>query len=159
MDPTIIEVSAFLPSEYYPFIRPGETPMRVRVYDIELNEQVVSYKSPTINQKLRTFEIKCVLKNPPEGVVPGAMAEIEVLLARHKGLGVPKVSLQKRGGRTIVFLVENDVARTVEVETGLESDGWIEIKGESLGENAAVVTMGQFLLDEGTHVTVRKEGP
>ncbi|MBW1901572.1 MAG: efflux RND transporter periplasmic adaptor subunit [Deltaproteobacteria bacterium] len=156
VDPSVIEVSAFLPAEYYPLIRQDETPMRIRVYGIELDEQVISYKSPTIHQKLRTFEIKCVVEAPPEGVVPGAMAEIEVLLAQRQGLGVPTVSLQQRGGRTVVFLVEKDVARMVEVETGFESDGWIELKGESLREKATVVTMGQFLLEEGTRVTVQK---
>jgi hypothetical protein len=44
----------------------------------------------------------------------------------------------------------------VQVETGLESDRWIEIKGEGLGESSAVVSMGQFLLEEGTQVTVQK---
>jgi len=158
VDPSVIEVSAFLPAEYYPLIRQDETPMRIRVYGIELDEQVISYKSPTIHKKLRTFEIKCVVEAPPEGVVPGAMAEIEVLLAQRQGLGVPTVSLQQRGGRTVVFLVEKDVARMVEVETGFESDGWIELKGESLREKATVVTMGQFLLEEGTRVTVQKGG-
>ncbi len=158
VDPSVIEVSAFLPAEYYPLIRQDETPMRIRVYGIELDEQVISYKSPTIHQKLRTFKIKCVVEAPPEGVVPGAMAEIEVLLAQRQGLGVPTVSLQQRGGRTVVFLVEKDVARMVEVETGFESDGWIELKGESLREKATVVTMGQFLLEEGTRVTVQKGG-
>ncbi|MBU1056461.1 MAG: efflux RND transporter periplasmic adaptor subunit [Proteobacteria bacterium] len=157
VDPAVIEVSAFLPSEYYPVVLPGKTPMRIRVYGIELNNQIISYKSPTIHEKMRTFEIKCVIKNPPENVVPGAMAEIEVLLAQRKGLGVPKASLQQRGGRTIIFLVEKDVARMVEVETGLESDGWIELKGNNLHEKTFVVSMGQFLLEEGTRVTVQKE--
>ena len=96
VDPSVIEVSAFLPAEYYPLIRPAETPMRIRVYGIELDKQVISYKSPTIHHKLRTFEIKCALEAPPEGVVPGAMAEIEVLLTQRKGLGVPKISLQQK---------------------------------------------------------------
>ena len=156
VDPTVIEVSAFLPSEYYPLIRSGETPMRVRVYGIGLEEQVVSYKSPTIHQKLRTFEIKCIISDPPEGVVPGAMAHIEVLLEQRNGLGVPLVSLQQRADRTVVFSVDRDIAHMVEVETGLETDGWVEIKGETLEENKPIVTMGHFILEEGAAVVIRE---
>jgi RND family efflux transporter MFP subunit len=156
VDTTVIEVSAFLPSEYYPLIRPGETPMRVRVYGIGLEEQVVSYKSPTIHQKLRTCEIKCTISDPPEGVVPGAMAHIEVLLEQRKGLGVPLVSLQKRADRTVVFSVDRDIAHMVEVETGLETDGWVEIKGGTLEENKPIVTMGHFILEEGKAVAIRE---
>lgn len=156
VDPTVIEVSAFLPSEYYPLIRPGETPMRVRVYGIGLKEQAVFYKSPTIHQKLRTFEIKCIVSDPPEGVVPGAMAHIEVLLEQRNGLGVPLVSLQQRADRTVIFSVDRDIAHMVEVETGLETDGWIEIKGGTLEENKPIVTMGHFILEEGKAVVIRE---
>jgi multidrug efflux pump subunit AcrA (membrane-fusion protein) len=84
------------------------------------------------------------------------MAEIEVFLERHKGLGVPNVAIQERAGRTVVFLVEDDVAHMVEVKTGIETDGWTEVTGLTLKENDPVVTMGQFLLEENTKVIVQK---
>jgi multidrug efflux pump subunit AcrA (membrane-fusion protein) len=155
-DPSVIEVSAFLPAKYYSLVLPGKTKVRIRVYEVDMDEQVISYKSPTADSKLRTLEIKCLLKNPPEGVFPGAMAEIEVLLQQHKGLGVPLISLQKRGDRTVVFSVDRDTAHMMEVETGLETDGWIEIKAGALEENKPVVTMGHFILEEGTAVVIRE---
>jgi RND family efflux transporter MFP subunit len=156
VDPSVIEVSVFLPAEYYTLVRSGGTKMRIQVYGMVLEEQVVSYKSPTIHQKLRTFEIKCIISDPPEGVVPGAMAHIEVLLEQRKGLGVPLVSLQQRADRTVVFSVDRDIAHMVEVETGLETDGWIEIKGGTLEENKPIVTMGHFILEEGKAVAIRE---
>jgi len=115
------------------------------------------YKSPTIEPTLRTFEIKCEISAPQEGVVPGAMADIHVLLETRTGLGVPTAAVVTRDNKKNVFVVENDTAKKVEVETGLESDGWTEIRA-GLTENTPVITMGQHLVDDGTPVIRQKEG-
>jgi len=155
-DPKVIEVSAFLPAQYYARVHVDDTPVRVRVYGIDAGELALAYKSPTIHPKLRTFEVKCVLTNPPDGVVPGAMAQIEVVLEQHTAVGVPSAALQFRGGRPVVFVVENDVAREVAVETGIETGGWTELRPGPVSPGTPVVTMGQYLLDDGTSVAVRE---
>lgn len=164
-DNSEIEVSAFLPSQHYDRVQVGETSARIRVCGAELEERPIGYKSPTINPMLRTFEIKCTLRPPPPGAptnpggveaVPGALAEIEVLLEQRTGLGIPAKAVQRRGGRKVVFIVENDIARMVAVETGLETEGWIELRGAPFAEGTAVATMGQFLLKDGTPVTVQR---
>jgi len=154
---SMIEVSAFLPAQYYHQVIPGKTNMRVTVYSLDLGKQVITYKSPTINQKLRTFEIKCRLGNPPDRVVPGAMAEIEVVLQQRKSLGIPSTAVQIRGGRSVVFVLRGETAHMVEVKTGIQTDGWLEVMEGDLTEKKPVVTMGQFLLNEGTKVRIQKE--
>jgi len=158
-DTSVVEVSAFLPAQYYGRVIPGKTSMRMKVNGLNLPEQILSYKSPTIQPKLRTFEIKSVLDNPPEQAIPGALAEIEIILEQHSGLGIPSEAVQPRHGRTVVFTVKNDTAHMLEVKTGLENDNWLELLRDSrISENLPVVTMGQSSLDEGTPVTViRKE--
>ncbi len=154
---SMIEVSAFLPAQYYHQVIPGKTNMRITVYGLDLGKQVITYKSPTINQKLRTFEIKCRLGNPPDRVVPGAMAEIEVVLQQRKSLGIPSTAVQVRGGRSVVFVLRGETAHMVEVKTGIQTDGWLEVMGGDLIEKKPVITMGQFLLNEGTKVRIQKE--
>lgn len=156
-DPSVLEVSFFLPAQSYPRVHEGKTRVRVQVYGIAVGERVVSYKSPTIHPKLRTFEVKCLIPDPPENVVPGAMADVEVVLAQRTGLGAPTDAIRLRGDRPVVFVVEEDTARMVEVEPGLETAGWVEVRGDGLAEGTAVVTMGQFLLKDGSPVTVQKE--
>ena len=157
-DLSIVEASAFLPDHYYPQVRVGQTHARIAAYGIDAGEHVVTYKSPTIQPKLRTFEVKCTFSDPPEGVVPGAMAEIAVLLEQCEGLGVPKQAVLQRAGRPVVFVVENDRATMVAIETGLESDGWVQLTGAGVSEGVRVVTMGQYLLDDGDPVSVQEEG-
>jgi len=157
-DTTIVEAAAFLPAQYYTVIVPGQTLVRIQVGDIEVGQHVVTYKSPTIHSKLRTFEVKCLLRNPPDGVTPGAMAQISVILESRKGLGVLSEALQQRGGHNIVFVVKDNISHQVIVQPGIEMDGWTEIREGDVNEQTAVVTMGQYMIEEGTRVAVQKEG-
>lgn len=155
-DPSVIEVSAFLPAQYYARVVPGTTRIRIRVYGVDAGEHVITYASPTVDPMLRTFEVRCVIADPPSGVVPGAMAEVDVLVRQREGLGVPANAVQVRGERPIVFVAENDTARLVEVTKGIECDGWVECEGASLSEGAQVVTVGQSLLNDGSPIAVQQ---
>jgi len=155
-DTSVVEVSAYLPAQYYSKIIPGQTGMNIEVSGIDIGQQIVSYKSPTINPKLRTFEVKSILKKPSQGVVPGAIAQIEVVLESRKGLGVPAAAIQKRNEQSVIFVIKNDTAHMVSVKTGFENDGWIEIVDSDLVENTPVVSMGQSMIEEGTLVSVQK---
>ena len=156
-DTNLVEVSAFLPAAIYPTVVVDQTPMRVTVAGINLGDRIISYKSPTIEPRLRTFEVKCVLEDPPEGVAPGAMADVTVILVSRDGLGVPAVSVIQRGGRYVVFVIEGNIARQREVRPGLENDGWIELLDGDVTESMQVVSMGQDMLDDGVAVSVQKE--
>ena len=156
-DTSVVEVAAFLPAQHYGEVVPGQTAMRVTVSGIDLGRQIITYKSPTIHPTLRTFEVKCVLKDPPAGVAPGAMAQIVVVLETRRGLGVPSACLQSRGGNSVVFVVRDGAARQEVVTTGIEADGWIEILQGQVKENEPVVTLGQTMLDQGTAVQVQQE--
>jgi len=156
-DTSVVEVAAFLPAQHYGAIVLGQTAMRIDVSGIDIGRHVITYKSPTIQPKLRSFEIKCILNDPPAGVAPGAMAQLVVVLESRQGIGVPSAALQQRGGRSVVFVVENDTARQVPVTTGIESADWTEIVDSELAAGAAVVTMGQYMVQAGTLVTVQKE--
>jgi RND family efflux transporter MFP subunit len=157
-DANLVEVSAFLPADAYPVIKAGQTKMRIQVSGIDLGLRTISYRSPSINAKLRTFEVKCLLKNPPDGIAPGAMAMITVVLDSREGLGIPSVAIQQRSGQNVVFAVKDDIAHQVTVESGIEMDGWTEISGGQVNEETAVVTLGQYMIEEGTRVVVQKEG-
>jgi multidrug efflux pump subunit AcrA (membrane-fusion protein) len=130
--------------------------MRVMVHGVDVGARVASYKSPTIDPQLRTFEVKCTITEPPPGVVPGAMADIALLLEEREGLGVPREALQERGGGTVLFVIEDETARMRPVQAGLETGDWVEVHASGLAPGTPVVTMGQFLLNDGTLVAVQR---
>jgi len=156
-DLATLEVSVFLPEQYYARIEPGRTTMRIRVGDVDLPPRPVEYKSPTVHPRLRTFEVKGQITDPPAGVVPGCLAEVTIRIESRSGVGVPVGSIETRGGQSVVFTVAGDRARRLPVVTGLETDGWREIV-QGIEPGTPVVTMGQFLIEDGVPVVeVRQE--
>ncbi len=151
-----LEVAVFLPEEYYAQVIPGKTKIRVKVGRLDLGDRPVSYKSATVNNKLRTFEVKGLIESPPAGVVPGCLAEATIVIDRRQGIGVPSGAVQVRGNREAVFTVENGTTRVIPVKTGRDTEGWREIT-EGLAPGTPVVSLGQFLVEDGTPITVVKE--
>ena len=156
-DLSLLEVSVFLPEEHYAEVIPGQTTMRVRVGDVDLGDRPVSYKSPTVHPKLRTFEVEGLVESPPKGVVPGCLAEVTIVAHRREGVGVPAGAVQTRGDRSVLFTVEGNAAKMIPVKTGRDMEGWLEIL-DGVAPGTPVVSMGQTLVDEGTPVSVVEEG-
>jgi RND family efflux transporter MFP subunit len=153
-DPSALEVSAYLPEQYYAQVVPGQTTMRITCSGAELGGRPVEFKSPTVHTKLRTFEVKGLIEAPPAGVVPGCLAEVTVVLDSGEGLGVPSVAIGRRGGHTVVFVIDQQHARMVQIKTGRRLDGWTEVTADGLTEETPVITMGQHLVEEGTSVVL-----
>lgn len=155
-DMGVLEASAYLPAEHFEKVRENETEVRVSAYGKDLGTAKVTYKSPSINPKLRAFEIRCALGPLAGGVSTGAIADLSVVFARRDGLAAPSSALVKRGGGTLLFTVEGDVARAHEVAAGLANGGWTEIQSAGgLAAGIPVVTMGQSLVEDGGKVQIQ----
>jgi len=153
-DLNALEVAGFLPEEYFHEILPGTTSVRIRVGALELSPQKITYKGPTVDRQLRTFEIKVLLENPPEGITPGRIAHLEVLLENRTALGVPREALVTKRSGPVLFAAEGTRAREIPVIPGLETEGWVEIRESSgkfpLEEGTPIIIQGQLLMEEGT---------
>lgn len=152
-DLSVVEAAAFLPAQYYPDVVPGETTFRLGVGGREAGTYAVTYRSPTINTTLRTFEIKGRVEAADGLAVPGQMADLTIVFETRSGLGVPSASILTRNGKPTVFVVQDGKAFAREVQTGLQNDGWTEIlSGLAAGET--IVIEGQTQLRDGTPVEV-----
>ena len=156
-DPTLLEVSVFVPEQYYPRVSVGKTMAHLAVGDEDAGADRVSYKRPTIQPELRTFEVKCLIEDPPDYVVPGALAETAIVFTERDALGVPSEAIQVRHNKQVVFTIREATAHRVPIETGLETGGWTEVTGGAVEAGMAIAAMGLFLLEEGTAVTVLEE--
>jgi RND family efflux transporter MFP subunit len=155
-DGSLVEISVFVPSEYYDRVEEGKTKLRVRVGQTILQDLAVTYKSPTVEPRLRTFQVKALVKSPPPEVVPGALAQVEVILQTRTGVGVPAQAVVQRSGADVVFTVQEGRARALPVQLGLEMDGWREILS-GVDENTPIVSMGQSMLDDGARVRLLEQ--
>jgi multidrug efflux pump subunit AcrA (membrane-fusion protein) len=135
----------------------NKTTMKITVGSVEAGELPVTYKSPVIDSRLRNFEIKSLIKNPPEGVTSGDIARIKVVLQTHSGIGIPREAALRKLDSTKIFVIQQGIAKMIAVETGLENDGRIEIISKDLKTGMAVIIMGQDRLSDNASVTILRE--
>ncbi|MBT3294622.1 MAG: efflux RND transporter periplasmic adaptor subunit [Verrucomicrobia bacterium] len=152
-DPSVLRVSVFAPAKVYGEVIPGTTVARIKVGNTDLGERPVSYCSPTVDQTLRTFEIRARIDNPPAGVVAGGQADVRIVLAKRQGNGVPADALLSRGGKTVAFFLNDAKAHQAEVQTGIRTEGFLEIVAGIAGD-ATVIVEGQQYVNDGDHVVV-----
>lgn len=152
-DLSVVEAAAYLPAQYYPDVVSGTTTFRLGIGGREAGAHAVTYRSPTIDPTLRTFEIKGQVAAADGLAVPGQMADLTIVFETRAGLGVPSAAVLVRGGKPAVFVARNGQAFLREVQTGFQNDGWTEIlSGLETGET--VVVEGQTQLRDGLPVEI-----
>lgn len=152
-DLAVVEAAAYLPAQYYPEVVPGQTTFRLGIDGREAGAHTVTYRSPTIDPTLRTFEIKGKVAAADGLAVPGQMADLTIVFETRAGLGVPSAAILDRAGKSVVFVAQDGRAVAREVQTGLQNDGWTEILS-GLEAGATVVVEGQTQLRDGLPVEV-----
>ena len=106
----------------------------------------VAYVYPSLQADRRTARVRLVLANP-EGVLrPDMFATVLLRTSLGARLTVPESAVLRAGDRSFVFLDLGDGRlRPQRVETGIESDGRVEITA-GLEAGQPVVVAGTFLV-------------
>lgn len=147
-DPQRLEVRAYLPEQLSGRLVPGQTQLELHDGAEPLATVLLDHLAPTIDRQLRTIEIRARLDDPPAALRPGGTARLRVLLAERRGLALPLDAVVQRRDQQLVFVVAQGRARAVPVQTGLRSEGWIEILA-GLAGGEQVVVAGQDMLEDG----------
>jgi multidrug efflux pump subunit AcrA (membrane-fusion protein) len=107
-----------------------------------------------IDLSTRTFLIKVGVDNSDESIKAGTFCVGVVELPPLKSaLAVPSVVLRQEGGRSLVWVSDEGVARKIIVETEQRADGYVQILS-GLSGNEEVVTEGAGALLDGDQLRV-----
>ena len=171
-DVSSLYVDFFLPEQSVPLLKLGQ---RVRfvvaAYPNESFEGEINAINPKVDNSTRNVQIRALLSNPDNKLLPGMFANLEVLLPNETvRVVVPETAITYTlyGNSVYVVGVKKDeqgqdvkddkgqpflqVERRF-IETGERRDGQVVIlKGLQKGEQ--VVTAGQLKLDNGAHVAI-----
>ncbi len=123
-----------------------EVDMRFSAYPEKVFKGKVAAISPVINPEDKTCAVHIVVGNPQEEIKPGMHAEVEIAADVYKDrLLVPQEAVLVRGGRKLVFVVEEGLAKWRYIEVGLENEQYAEVlDGVKAGEK--VIVEGHFTL-------------
>ena len=138
-------------------MQPGrEANIRFSAYPGKVFTGRIQAVSPVVDPGDRTCAVHVAMDNAAGDLKPGMHAEVEVVAEIYEGrLLVPQEAVLVRGGRKLVFVVENGVAKWRYIETGLENERYVEIlKGVSEGE--PVIVDGHLTLAHDARVTIAR---
>ncbi len=152
-DPKKLRASCLISAVYFEAVKPGETPVAVSFGGQKL-EAKADWCSPVIDPLSRTFTMRAYL---PEGtpLLDGMLVDVDIRLAERNGVGVPRDAVVlKKGGKSMVFAVQDGKAQEIEVETGIASDGFMEILNPAAIEGKDIIVSGQYFVNDGSDVAV-----
>jgi RND family efflux transporter MFP subunit len=139
-----------------------EVNLRFSAYPGKVFKGTVEAVSPIVNAEDKTCAVHIALGNPAEEIKPGMHAEVEIAAEIYKDrLLVPQEAILVRGGRKLVFVVENGLAKWRYVKIGLENEDYAEILAgerpeEMVNEGDLVITEGHFTLAHDASVTIKE---
>ncbi|WP_435017633.1 efflux RND transporter periplasmic adaptor subunit [Tundrisphaera sp. TA3] len=116
--------------------------------------------SPAVESASRTFQVEAAVPNDAGLLRAGGFAKARIVTDSHaRATIVPLDAVIRFAGVTKLFIADaKGEAHALEVETGQEGPGWVEVL-TALPEGARVIMTGQARLAEGTPVVVRGTEP
>ncbi|MGV6820999.1 MAG: efflux RND transporter periplasmic adaptor subunit [Parvularcula sp.] len=141
-------VIASIPEQDIPFISHGQN---VELYIPSAPRGgvtgAIEFVYPQIDAATRTRRARIVLDNKEGSYLPGAYADISVLLSHGDRLAIPtEAILHDQDGTHVVLAMDDGRFSSRSVEMGISADGQAEIVS-GLIEGEEVVTSGQFMFD------------
>ncbi len=155
---TPLDVIFSLPEIDSQRVSPGQTiQISVAAPADQSFDAVVTFIAPTVDPGTRTLRIKAEIDNREGLLRPGLFARVLVGTDQRRSvLMVPEEAIVQREGSAWLFVIgAEDRVRRVQVETGRQSKGRIEIRSGNLSAGDRVVRRGHGGLADGMVVVVR----
>ena len=113
--------------------------------------------SPTIDTRNGTFRATAIIDNDAGDLAPGMFGRFTISYERHvDALVVPNEALINEDDESSVYVVSDGEVVRRSVETGVESDGMVEILA-GLTEDDVIVVVGHSSLRDGSKVLASNE--
>ncbi len=113
--------------------------------------------SPTIDTRNGTFRATALIDNEHQELAPGMFARFTVAYEKHAdAMVIPAQALVEEDQQTSVYVVSNGEVTRRRIETGIESDGRVEVLNGLAGDEQIVV-IGQAALRDGSKVLAKRD--
>ena len=108
--------------------------------------------SPTIDVRNGTFRATAFIENPDGKLAPGMFARFRIAYEKHAdAMTIPAQALVIEDELTAVYVVSDGLVTRRVIETGIETNGTVEVL-DGLDDDEQVVIVGQSALRDGSRV-------
>lgn len=157
VDNSHLIVIANFPESYFGKLKKGqEVFLKPAGLDVSIKSSIKEIK-PIIEEQSRTIQAIIEVGSNTYNLKPGGTVEVSVLMY-HKNnvILVPEESVVLRSSGKVVYVLDGDKVKEVQVRTGFTQDNKVEIE-EGLKDGQQVAYMGAGLLDDGAPVSVKQD--
>jgi len=131
--------------------------------NLELNAKFSAYKNKIYKGKIesvasrvdaqtRSILARAKINNENDEIIPGSLLEIEIFYNTKNALSVPDTSVMYEGNKKFIYkLIENNIIKKSEIETGVRYNGNLEILS-GLNENDKIIAEGLTKVKPGMKV-------
>ena len=121
--------------------------------DLKLNAKFSAYKNKIYEGKIesvasrvdaqtRSILARAKIINDASEIIPGSLLEIEIFYNEKQSLGIPDTSIMYEGGKKFIYkIIENNMIKKTEIETGIRNMGIIEVL-KGLNEGDKIIAEG-----------------
>ena len=121
--------------------------------DLKLNAKFSAYKNKIYEGKIesvasrvdaqtRSILARAKISNEESEIIPGSLLEIEIFYNEKQSLGIPDTSIMYEGGKKFIYkIIENDMIKKTEIETGIRNMGNLEVL-KGLNEGDKIIAEG-----------------
>ncbi len=159
IDDSEMNLEFTVPSTFLRSLKPG-TEVTSRTDDLpgELFKGEIASLDNIIDPITRSVRVRATLPNPDRTLIAGMFMEITLTADPRRSLAIPEEAIQPIGPKSFVFVVddsgEKPVARRREIEVGVLSNGFVEVR-RGLDAGDKVITEGIIGLREGAAIIIR----
>ena len=154
-----LEVTMAVPERYRPQTRRGlEFELRADAFPETDFSGKLTFVSPDVSRSTRAFEVRGIVSNAGDKLVPGMFASTTLILRTLRARTVvPEEALvATRNGYAVFVIREDNTAEAHSVQIGLRTPGTVEIR-EGLEAGMRIVRTGQSRVENGDKVNLRAD--
>lgn len=152
VDDSLIESYVGFPAEWLNKIKVGgelkiEVPSVNKIYNGKIEEI-----NPIADKTTKKYMIKIAMENKKNTVKDGMYSYVTIPVGKNKVMTVPDESIFIKDLVHYIYVVKDDIAKLVEVETGSQNSPYTEIHSEEIKIGDKVVAKGIFGLEDGMKI-------
>lgn len=157
---TELKVDFRLPEGALPDLRPGQAlTVELDAFPGETFAGELYAVEPRIADDTRSVGLRARLANPDQRLRPGLFARVRLQVGTPQPtLTIPEQAIFPRGGRQLVYVIEDGHAVQREIQIGQRSNGQVAVLS-GLTAGAQIVAVGLQRLVDGAAVEIREPTP
>ena len=132
-----------IPEVYAAILKKGlKLNAKFSAYKNKIYEGKIESVASRVDAQTRSILARAKIINDASEIIPGSLLEIEIFYNEKQSLGIPDTSIMYEGGKKFIYkIIENNIIKKTEIETGIRNMGNIEIL-KGLNEGDKVIAEG-----------------